>query len=67
MHKNLVKFSCVVFELCKRRDKQTDNTQYITIHRALPWDEVVTMQSYIADFDPAVQDIEFLLVFRPII
>jgi len=38
MHRNRVKLSCVVFELCERADKQTDKQTDIlfTIFRTLP-------------------------------
>ena len=43
MHKNLVKFGRVVFELCEQTDKQTDKQAYsllITIRCTLPWGKV---------------------------
>jgi len=44
MHKNLVKFAPVVFELCQRTDKRQTNTQiiniFITILRTPPKGEV---------------------------
>jgi len=43
MHKNLVKFSCTVLELCNQIDRDTDKqtSMLITVLRRPPGDEVI--------------------------